>query len=230
MRGEAPGAGRVLAVLAAALLAAGGLGIAARAAAGAGLLAHAGPIAEPVGRLGPWVIALGAPWLAVAWLLGAFARRPVLGAIAGALALAGGTGAWYAFTLWQVGRAALDYTVPVALGWGLAAVAAGVVFGGAGAVWRSAPSTLAHALGAAVLAGSFIGEAILLATIWDGRAARVVVAGELVLGLVLAVGLLVGRPRSLAPGLALTAIVTLLAAGAEHWVREALRGVGWGGL
>jgi len=230
MRGEGPSAGRVLAVLLAALVSAAGLGIAARAAAGAGLLAHAGPIAEPASRLGPWVIALGAPWLAVAWLLGAFARRPALGAVAGALALAGGTGAWYAFTLWQVGRAALDYTVPVALGWGLAAIAAGAVFGSAGAMWRSAPSTALHALGAAVLAGSFVGEAILLATIWDGRAARAVVAAELLLGLGLAVGLLIGRPRSLPLGLLLTAVVAVVAAGAEQWVREALRGVGWGGL
>ncbi|MBX5441819.1 MAG: hypothetical protein IRZ32_09865 [Solirubrobacteraceae bacterium] len=230
MRGEGPSAGRVLAVLAASLVAAVGLGVAARAAAGAGLIAYAGPIAAPVDRLGRGAIALGAPWLAVAWLLGAFARRPALGAVAGALALAGGTGAWYAFTVWQVGRAALGYAVPVALGWSAAAVAAGAVFGIAGALWRSAPSTLAHALGAAVLAGSFLGEAILLATIWDGRAARAVLAGELALGLALAVALLIGRPRSFVLGLGLTALVTLAAAGAEQWVRDALRGVGWGGL
>jgi hypothetical protein len=229
MRGEAPSAGRVLAIALATIVAAIGLGVVGRYAGAAGLIAHAGPLAEPAAKLGPWVIALGAPWLAVAWVLGALARVPWLGALAGAVALVGGTGAWYAFTVWQVGRGALDYAVPVAFGWGLASVAAGVVFGGAGALWRSAGSDWTRALGAAVLAGSFIGEAIELATIWDGRAARAVLAAEFVLGAALAVVLLISRPRALILGVFLTAIVALVAAGAEHEVRHALRHVGWHG-
>jgi hypothetical protein len=229
MRGDAPDVGRVVAVALLTVVAAIGLGVVGRYAGSAGLLARAGPLAEPAAALGPWVIALGAPWLAVAWVLGAVARVPWLGALAGAVALVGGTGAWYAFTVWQVGRGALDYAVPVAFGWSLASIAAGVVFGGAGALWRSSQRDSLRALGAAILAGSFIGEAIELVTIWDGRAARVVLAAEFVLGAILAIVLLINRPRALILGIVLTAVVAIVAAGAEHEVRHALRHVGWHG-
>jgi hypothetical protein len=229
MRGERPSAARVVAVSLLTVVAAIALGVAGRYAGAAGLLAHAGPLAEPAAKLGPWAIALGAPWLAVAWVLGAVARHPLLGALAGAVALVGGTGAWYAFTVWQVGRGALDYALPVAFGWSLASIAAGVVFGGAGALWRSAERDSLRALGASILAGSFIGEAIELATIWDGRAARAVLAVEFLLGLALVVLLLIRWPRALLLGIVFTAAVALIAAGAEHEVRHALRHVGWGG-
>jgi hypothetical protein len=229
MRGERPGAARVVAVSLLTVVAAIALGVAGRYAGAAGLLAHAGPLAEPAAKLGPWAIALGAPWLAVAWVLGAVARHPLLGALAGAVALVGGTGAWYAFTVWQVGRGALDYALPVAFGWSLASIAAGVVFGGAGALWRSAERDSLRALGASILAGSFIGEAIELATIWDGRAARAVLAVEFLLGLALVVLLLIRWPRALLLGIVFTAVIALIAAGAEHEVRHALRHVGWGG-
>jgi hypothetical protein len=229
MRGERPGAGRVVAVSLLTIVAAIALGVAGRYAGAAGLLAHAGPLAEPAAKLGPWAIALGAPWLAVAWVLGAVARHPLLGALAGAVALVGGTGAWYAFTVWHIGRHALDYALPVAFGWSLAAIAAGVVFGGAGALWRSADRDWLRALGASILAGSFIGEAIELATIWDGRAARAVLAVEFLLGLALVVVLLIRWPRALLLGILFTAVIALIAAGAEHEVRHALRHVGWGG-
>jgi hypothetical protein len=229
MRGERPGAARVVAVSLLTVVAAIALGVAGRYAGAAGLLAHAGPLAEPAAKLGPWAIALGAPWLAVAWMLGAVARHPLLGALAGAVALVGGTGAWYAFTVWQVGRGALDYALPVAFGWSLASIAAGVVFGGAGALWRSAERDWLRALGASILAGSFIGEAIELATIWDGRAARAVLAVEFLLGLALVVVLLIRWPRALLMGIVFTAVIALIAAGAEHEVRHALRHVGWGG-
>lgn len=229
MRGERPSAGRVVAVSLLTVAAAIALGVAGRYAGEAGLLARAGPLAEPVAKLGPWAIALGAPWLAVAWILGAVARHPLLGALAGAVALVGGTGAWYAFTVWQLGRGALHYAVPVAFGWSLASIAAGVVFGGAGALWRSADRDSMRALGAAILAGSFIGEAIELATIWDGRAARAVLAVEFLLGIALTVVLLIRWPRALLLGVLFTAVIALLAAGAEHEVRHALRHVGWHG-
>jgi hypothetical protein len=205
------------------------LGVVGRAAAGAGLIAHAGPVAEPVSQLGPWIIALGAPWLAVAWLLGAIARRVVLGALAGALALAGGTGAWYAFTLWQVGRAALDYTVPVATAWGVAALGAGAVFGAAGAIWRSGGTDFTRALGVSILAGCLIGEAILLLAQWHGRAARAVLAAELLAGLALPLLLLARRPRALLLAIVFTFALAMAAAAGESYVRDALRDVGWGG-
>jgi hypothetical protein len=117
----------------------------------------------------------------------------------------------------------------VAFGWSLASIAAGVVFGGAGALWRSAERDSLRALGASILAGSFIGEAIELATIWDGRAARAVLAVEFLLGLALVVVLLIRWPRALLMGIVFTAVIALIAAGAEHEVRHALRHVGWGG-
>jgi uncharacterized protein DUF6518 len=227
MRAERIGPGRVAVVILATIVAAIGLGVAARYASGAGLIAHAGPIAEPVGKLGPWVIALGAPWLAVAWVLGAIARRPALGAVAGGLALAGGTGAWYAFTVWQLGRTALGYALPVSMAWAVAALAAGAVFGAAGALWRSGDRDEVRALGVAVLAACFLGEAVLLMTTWDGRAARFVLTVELLVGVALPFVLL--RGRALAYALLFTAAGALVAAGAESLVRDALRHVGWGG-
>jgi hypothetical protein len=229
MPGERFTTARAAFVVLAAVVAALGLGVAARYAAGAGLIARAGPIAEPVGKLGPWLIALGAPWLAVAWALGALARRVDAGAIAGALALAGGTGAWYAFTVWELGRTALGYALPVSMAWAAAALVAGAAFGAAGALWRSGETDLARALGAAVLAACLIGEAVLLETTWGGRAARAVLTAELLVGLAVPVVLLRGRRRALMLALGLTVVLALVAAGAESLVRDALRDVGWGG-
>lgn len=227
MRGERTPNAVLLAVIV--LVAAALLGTAARLAGGSGLLAHAGPLAEPAGRLGPWVVALGAPWLAVAWGLGALARRPLPAATAGAIVLAGATGAWYALTVWTHGRAALSYAVPVWFGWTVAALAAGAAFGAAGALWRSPPTDAARALGVAVLSGALIGEAMLLQFLWDGRAARVVLTLEVLAGVV-APALLLRRARDLLPlALVLTAVLAIAAAGAEYVVRETLRDVGWAG-
>jgi hypothetical protein len=229
MRGEPLSPARAALVALATVVAAIGLGVAARYASGAGLIAHAGPIGEPAGKLGPWLIALGAPWLAVAWALGAVAKRLDAAAVAGALALAGGTGAWYAFTVWQLGRSALGYALPVSVAWAAAAVVAGAVFGGAGALWRAGERDEARAFGAAVLAASLIGEAVLLETTWNGRAARAVLTVELVAGLALPFLLLGRNRRALQMSLVLTAGLALVAAGAESVVRDALRHVGWAG-
>ncbi|HET6548351.1 MAG TPA: DUF6518 family protein [Solirubrobacter sp.] len=220
---------RVAVVGLASVAAAVGLGVAARYAAGSGLIAFAGPVAEPASRLGSWVIALGAPWLAVAWLLGVLSRRTGLGAAAGAFALVGGTGAWYAFTVWSEGRASLGYAVPVSIGWAAAAAVAGAVFGAGGALWRSGRGDGARALGAAMLAAPLIGEAVLLETVWDGRAARVVLTVELLIGLVLPFVLVRRPPRALLLCVVLTAVLSVVAAGAEDVVRDALRNVGWAG-
>ncbi len=67
-----------------------------------------GPLAEPAAKLGPWVIA----WARRAGRgmgAGRGGARAVAGRAARAAALVGGTGAWYAFTVWQLGRGALDY-------------------------------------------------------------------------------------------------------------------------
>ena len=119
------------------------------------------------------------------WLLGALARRGDLGAAAGAFALVGGTGAWYAFTVWSEGRASLGYAVPVSIGWAAAAALAGAIFGAAGALWRSrrqrrrAGARRGDGRGAADRRGGAARDD------WDGRAARVVLTAELIVGLVL---------------------------------------------
>jgi hypothetical protein len=227
MHGERLTPARIAVVALAALVAALVLGVAARLAAGAGLIAFAGPVAEPAGQLGRWVIALGAPWLAVAWALGALARRPALGAVAGAVALTGGTGAWYVLSV-STG-ASLHYALPVAVGWSAASVASGLAFGAAGALWRTGATVRTRALGLAVLAGCLIGEVALLVTVWNGRAARAVLAVELAVGVASPFVLARRRGRELPLALAMTVVVALLAAGAESAVRDALANVGWRG-
>jgi Family of unknown function (DUF6518) len=224
-----PGVARLALVAVATVVAAVILGVVGRAAAGAGLIAHAGPVAQPASRLGPWIIALGAPWLAVAWMLGALARHVLLGALAGAAALVGGTAAWYAFTVWTTGRVALGYAVPVGLAWGMAACAAGAAFGAAGGMGRVGDRALTRALGVSVLAGCLIGEAVLLLAQWNGRAARAVLAVELLCGLALPVVVLARRPRALALAVVLTGVLAVAAAVGESLVRDSLRDVGWTG-
>src|SRR4051794_3410267 len=116
-----------------ALAAAVALGVAGRVAihAGSGL-----PHADALGGAGRAFVALGAPWLAVAWGIGALAERRWVGAAAGALALAAATVAWYSLSVAAGGVATVYYAWPVAPAWALVALVAGGVFGLAGAAWR----------------------------------------------------------------------------------------------
>jgi hypothetical protein len=197
--------------------------------AGGRLLVRAGmelPHGDAVLALGRAAKALGAPWLAAAWGLGAIAGSRRDAVLAGGTALALGTVTWYVLTLAVVGRAATGYVIPVATAWALVAGLAGGAFAYAGAVWRDGGPS-ARAASAAVLAGALAGEAVLLGSEWSGRAAHAVLALEL--GAALGVLALVRRRVPFALTVALFALTMVALAGIEDTARDALRVAGWAG-
>jgi hypothetical protein len=208
-----------------AVLAAVGLGLAGRVAVHAGASL---PHGRAIANVGHTAVALGAPWLAVAWAVGAFAGSRMRGAAGGAAALVLGTGAWYLLTVVAAasGWAAAHYAVPVAAAWGAVSLGAGAIFGFAGAAWRDG-NLLARGASIALLGGALAGEALLLMQEWSGRAANAVLSLELAAGL--AVVLLARRRIPLGITLGLFAIATVGVAQIEGVVREALRLAGWGG-
>ena len=159
----------------AALLALGaalGLGVAGRVAVHAG--AHLPRGGDELAALGRAAVALGGPWLAVAWAVGAVVGRPVRAALTGGADLALGTFAWYAASA-VAGGPAEDYA-RVAPAWAAVALAAGAVFGLAGAAFaRGGPAMRTAAL--ALVSGTLAGEALLLFSEWTGRASRAALAG-----------------------------------------------------
>jgi hypothetical protein len=208
-----------------AVVAAGGLGVAGRVAVHAGAALPHGAAIEAIGHT---AVALGAPWLAVAWLVGAMSGSRPRGAAGGAAALVLGTGGWYLLTVVAAasGWAAVSYAGPLVVAWGAVALCSGAVFGFAGAAWRDGDRGV-RAAAVALLAGALAGEALLLMREWSGRAAGVVLAGELAAGLALV--LLARRRAPLGLTLALFAIATLTVAETEGIVRDALRLAGWAG-
>jgi hypothetical protein len=195
------------------LFAAVGLGVAGRVAIRAGAeLPHGGALSA-AGRA---FVALGAPWLAVAWGIGAASSRRWIGAGAGALALAAATVAWYSLSVAAGGVASVSYASRVAPAWAIVALVAGGVFGLAGATWRR---------GVWLPAGVLAGEALLLAGEWTGRAAQAVLALELFTALAL-VGWAARRHPVVVP---LAVGCALAMAFGEHAVRDALRLTGWAG-
>lgn len=200
-----------------------GLGVAGRLAVHAGGHLPHGYALAAVGRA---VVALGGPWLAAAWAIGALAGSRARGALGGGAALALGTAAWYLLTVAAGGRAAVAYAVPVAAAWAVVALAAGALFGLAGAGWRTGPPRV-RAVAVAALAGALAGEALLLAGEWAGRAAAVVLAVELAAGLgLLAVA---RRHAPLLLTLVVFGVAALAFAGIEGGVRDTLRLAGWAG-
>jgi hypothetical protein len=196
-----------------ALVAAAGLGVAGRVAihAGSGL-----PYGDALASAGRAFVALGAPWLAVAWAVGAASRRPLVGAATGAVTLAGATVAWYSLSVAAGGAATVYYAWPVAPAWAVVALAAGGVFGLAGAAWPRAVE---------LPAGALAGEALLLVGEWSGRAAQAVLALELGVAMAL-VGVAARRRPAVVP---LAAACALAMAFGEDAVRDALRLTGWEG-
>jgi uncharacterized protein DUF6518 len=116
--------------------------------------------------------------------------------------------------------------VPVAAAWAGVALAAGALFGLAGASWRDGKPRV-RAATVAMLAGALAGEALLLAGEWAGRAAAVVLAVELASGL----GLLAAARRRtpVLLTLAVFAVAAVAFAGIEDGVRDTLRLAGWAG-
>ena len=190
------------------------------------LLGTAGQEAEHYVRELRWVAGLGVPWLAVSWAVGALAGRSVAGAVAGAVSLTVATLTYY--VLFIRGSATLAI-LPVAIGWSLASVAAGGLFGLAGGAWRSASVTAVRVGAVALLAGALAGEALLLASEWPGPVARTLLVAELAAAAALPF-LLVRPVRALPAALAVTAVAALVLGVAEHEVRESMRAAGWKGL
>src|SRR3954449_10321862 len=114
----------LLLALAAALL----LGLAGRVALGALRSAPEVPHSGALTAVAAAVVAVGAPWLAAAWVVGALTGSRRAAPLAGAAALGLGTGAWYALTVAAHGPAAVRYALPVGLAWAAVAVAAGTLF------------------------------------------------------------------------------------------------------
>ena len=188
------------------------------------LLGAAGQTADHLLHELRWAAALGAPWLAVAFLAGALARDRIAAAVAGAVALVVATVTYYA-----VNRAGggLAGSAVIVVGWSAACVLAGGGFALAGAAWRTGGS-LGRPAGAAVLAGALVGEAVLLASEWPDRAVQVVLTTELAAGA--ALPFLLARGRAVPAALLLTAVCAVALGTAEAEVRDALRAVGWRGL
>ena len=165
----------------------------------------------------------------MAWILGAYAGDRVRGAASGSAALVLGTGAWYLLTIVggaTSGWAAASYAMPVAAAWGAVALGAGALFGLAGAVWRDGrPWARAAAMG--LLSGALAGESLLLMREWPGRAAAFVLAAELAAGL--GVVALARRRAPLGLTVLLFLAATVVVAGTEGAVRDALRLAGWAG-
>jgi Family of unknown function (DUF6518) len=184
------------------------------------------PRGEDLATAGSTAKALGAPWLAAAWGLGALAGSRMRAALAGAAALVLGTVCWYLVSLALSGPSAVAYVVPVSLAWSLVAGAAGAAFGLVGALWRGGDA-LARSVSIALLAGAFAGEAVLLSAEWTGRVATLVLGLEL-LAAAAALTLAWRRvPIMLTLGLFVSAAVAM--AGAEDAARDTVRLVGWSG-
>lgn len=209
----------ILLVLAAAVV----LGVGGRVLVRTGWLL---PRGEDLALAGSMAKALGAPWLAAAWGLGALAGSRLRGAVAGGAALVLGTLCWYLVSLALVGRGAVGYVVPVSLAWSMVAGAAGAAFGLVGALWRDgSPAT--RAISIALLAGALAGEAVLLSGEWSGRAARLVLTAEL--GAALAALALSRRRAPLTLTLGLFLVAAVVVAGVEDAARDTVRLVGWSG-
>jgi uncharacterized protein DUF6518 len=184
------------------------------------------PRGEDLATAGSTAKALGAPWLAAAWGLGALAGSRLRGALAGAGALVLGTLCWYFVTLAIHGPPAVGYVVPVSMGWSLVAGAAGAAFGLVGALWRDG-DTVARAASIALLAGALAGEAVLLFGKWTGQAASLVLGVEL---LAATTALMLSRRRApIMLTLSLFIVAAVAMAGAEDAARDTVRLVGWRG-
>jgi len=194
-----------------------------------GVAGQTGPDLHPALR---WVVALGVPWLVAAFAAGAMLGNRARGALAGATALVIGTLVYYALRVGLGGGGPLGHGfalagAPVVAGWCVAAAGGGAVFGLAGALWRRG-GPVATVTGSALVGGALVGEALLLGQEWSGRGAQLVLAAELAAG-VGVVLLLTRRAVLVVPALVLTALVAVVVGVTEDGVRDALRGVGWGG-
>ena len=171
----------------------------------------------------PRIAALGVPWLAVAFAVGALEREKWLAMRTAAASLVLAVGVYYVLEAPVEGHTSLRYAAAMAVAWSLAAVVVGAVFGRLGAAWRQWRSTFASA----ALGGAFVGEAMLLLVVWRTDAAYTVLMCELLVGIALPIAL--ARRRALAHALPLTVAVALAFAAAEATIRVVMHSAGWAG-
>src|SRR3954447_16327779 len=94
----------------------------------------AGQAGDRVPGFSMYVTALGAPWMLLAFALGALARKPLLGALAGGAALVIGTEAYYLAQI--VGPNSHPvYATAMGIGWGAASAVSGALAGAVGGWW-----------------------------------------------------------------------------------------------
>ncbi|HEX8742480.1 MAG TPA: DUF6518 family protein [Thermoleophilaceae bacterium] len=195
-----------------------------------GLIIVAGVLVGSVGwasdqgpRLVQWTSAIAAVWLVGAFAAGALARGRVRAALAGAGTIVVGVATYYVLFHFVSGSLGLRYGVVVGVAWSTAGAGIGAVLGWAGGAWRRRRG---ETIAVALLSGALAGEAMLLLGEWHNRAARVVLACELVLGAGLPY--LLARPK-LARTITLTCAVAVTVLALEQSLREAMRLAGWAG-
>jgi hypothetical protein len=173
-----------------------------------------------------FLFALGSPWVLAAFAVGACARRPRDGAVAGAAALSLSVAVYYALMYTVEQRAGEDYAAAMTILWGGLGLACGALFGTAGSLLRSR-DVRRRGLAAAVLGGTLAGEALLFLLL--GRPHPEILTVQLAVGCLIPL-LAAGAPRRVPPVAAATAAVALAALVADASLRVLARMGGWGGV
>jgi Family of unknown function (DUF6518) len=192
---------------------------------GIGLAGQAG---DQVPGAPAYITALGAPWMLLAFALGALCRKPLLGALAGGAALVIGTEAYYLALIAETDGKTIFYATAMGIGWGGAAAVAGGLAGAVGGWWRSECSEHERSVAGALPGALLTGEALLLSQEWTAPGARALIAAELMAGL----GLLwihIGTSRRVLIAGAAACALTMAVVLGEHSVRETLHAAGWNG-
>jgi hypothetical protein len=188
----------------------------------------AGQAGDKVPGAPAYITALGAPWMLLAFSLGALARKPLLGALAGGAALVIGTEAYYLAQIALTDGRTIFYATAMGIGWGGSAAIAGALAGSVGGWWRSECSEQERSVAGALPGALLTGEALLLSQEWTAPAARALVAAELMLG----IGLLwlhIGTSRRVFVAAVAACGLTMAVVLGEHSVRETLHAAGWNG-
>ncbi|MEX1046581.1 MAG: DUF6518 family protein [Actinomycetota bacterium] len=161
-----------------------------------------------------WIANMAAPWVAVAFLLGANRRKALVGALAAAAALVIAAVVYFALEEYFLKRG-----IPIFRGadeqiWVVVAAIAGAAFGLLGATWREGGRTRSVVAGG-LMSGFLVAEALVLLMRRGG-------SGDFIFGVEIAVGAMLpwvlfknGRDRSwavlIAAGVAVAAFVLRVA-------------------
>lgn len=108
-----------------------------------------------------WVMNIGGPWLAFAFIFGAASRRTRAGAEGGAALLVIAVGVYYLLGPTFHAAHEVDAAVRLTILWGAIGAVGGAVMGWAGAAWRTG-SSATRALAVALFSGALLGEGVLL--------------------------------------------------------------------